>query len=1792
MAVINVSKPVSGNVIYNVAPGSEVMLDFGLTEASVSTEGNSLIISFDNGSTVALDGAVGTEGIAIVMPDGTKLALDQFVQSIGEEEPAAGGEAGGSGSNYNTDFGNLLGGLNGLDPLGNEFTGGAIPDRELGTDALAEEGVTEAAPIPEPEPELEPEAEPEPEPEPPPFTFSFTSEHMVYEAGLPGGSAEGSRSNEVRGSFTISNAQGEAYMQVDGHEVDLARLAQGYEQVFETNNGSLVLNGYDPATGAVSFVYTLKQNIQHAEPGDPDNLDVIAPGDSFTITAGDAAGNVISRPLSISVVDDAPVANDDFIAIKQSTLADFGTWDDSRSLLANDIRSADGQSITSLDFDAEASPGIRAITYNKEEQVWKVETEYGVLHVDNQGRYTFEPNDGFTNLNGSVQVNFTYTLTDGDGDQSSANVILDLYNQTGLNPNLAPQIITSEYAVNDIVTATGNTQGTYGMYSKVTALPDGNYVVAWQNGGTIYTQLYNPLGQTIGNPVTVTTAAYTNQTFDHSDSFTISTTPNGGYLVTWDNTNHTAGYGQLYNSDGSRQGNAMNMAANDYYNANSVSSYNWSASTEYTQARDTIILSKGGYIVLGHDNDGNYYNVNMAILNSSGQLAQTTINAGSTIDPVITMHTQSGHTFNGSVVEIAPDRIAVVYIHSPGSGSTLGTGSSSGTALEGSNYTDKQGSAGSVLHVSIFDITRDVNGNIINTSIVGKELTIDTGTNKFPEVTALEDGRFAVVWQSEEMGKGLVKVQVLESDGSPAVGFEQVQYVSSGSGHQLVPTVTSLPGGGFVVVWTEKNADTGYDIIARRYDADGKPTGEPIEITRGVEGYSHGGDYDTQRHPDVTVLADGRIVITWTTLSGKNSGIAEVHHQILHPDVFGEAAPLPQYVSGQEDLYPLGAAILGMYDPDADAPGAARVQIANPKGGDILSLDADWCAEHGISVQVLSGGTLLVITVTDPNLSVAEQWQVITDAIKQVSYSNILPESQVASGERTLTVIVSDSKGASSSVDVQFQVVAKNEPPDLLFTGNEHLDAEMNVAVSIIALGTVKITDAEADNIATARITITNYVKGADFLSLDLPQDDPRFAGITASFDQETGVLTIIGTASAAVYQQVLGYVYYQCESKVPLTDDRIISVSVSDEMGLHPYSNPAVITVTTQHPTAPLITSGGDPYAHTAYSYGSGSQPITVALHDGGYALCVKVVGGIELSTFNANGTERGVNLVISGVDSVKSLTQLADGSIVALGQQGGQSVLVHIGGDGQPQSWPSPFATITDIVALPHGGCMVAGINEAGKAVWVEVSAYGVPSTVCIIGEASATHPNVEMAVLADGKLVFVYEAQNGATQVVSYDGSQFSQPYTLPYEAVNNSGQVSICALDNGKFVVIWCSGENLASAPFASEVLAAQVFNADGSPSGGRFYVDTVAYTKHGDLQTIPLAGGTFAVVWSSINDHTGKEVFVLIMDVNGVPLLHSAMQHGSAEVQPSISALASGGWVIAWQESASGVVKYQVFNGDGSVRDSSFYVASNSSVSVFHDVYIADPNNDLISQAKVSIDGFKPGDVLFFKGFDPAAYGMAVHYDAVTGVLTISGDASAQDYQNALNALNFQNYSTGSIEGVRDIHVTLWDNSGAEQNQSNTMSSSIEVHDNLHVVSGSGDLYGSIGNDIIIGGDGDDVIYGGLGDDILSGGSGADTFVYNWSANEGHDLILDYKIEEDDVIMLQDLVDDGVGNYNIEIAVMNNGGKLQLEFDGGTTLTFANINHADAVAVGVGNFVQFVDDDGNNVTSQILFNISL
>ncbi|UVM57381.1 retention module-containing protein [Pseudomonas sp. B21-012] len=231
-------------------------------------------------------------------------------------------------------------------------------------------------------------------------------ELVLFEKNLAAGSSPDAAALTQSGTFTVTAADGLQSLTVGGINVISAGVVNGFPQSLTTALGNtLTINGYNPATGEVTYSYTLNGSEAHAAGNGSNSL-----GESFNVVATDTDGSSASMSIDVSIVDDVPTAAGDTNAVtateNQLTLTG--------NVLTNDVQGA----------DRVPTGPITAGTF--------VGT-YGTLVLAADGSYTYTLNTAdpdFFNLHGGGNgvETFTYTLTDADGDVSTANLVLNVTN--------------------------------------------------------------------------------------------------------------------------------------------------------------------------------------------------------------------------------------------------------------------------------------------------------------------------------------------------------------------------------------------------------------------------------------------------------------------------------------------------------------------------------------------------------------------------------------------------------------------------------------------------------------------------------------------------------------------------------------------------------------------------------------------------------------------------------------------------------------------------------------------------------------------------------------------------------------------------------------------------------------------------------------------------------------------------------------------------------------------------------------------------------------------------------------------------------------------------------------------------------------------------------------------------------------------------------------------------------------------------------------------------------------------
>ncbi len=123
-------------------------------------------------------------------------------------------------------------------------------------------------------------------------------------AGESAGSDSSKESTTVTGSFNISAPDGVQTLSVGGINLVSGGVVASVPQSVTTGFGNtLTITAYNPATGLVSYSYTLTDNEVHPSGGGNNNL-----FEDFAVTLVDSDGDSANNTLSVRIVDDVPVS--------------------------------------------------------------------------------------------------------------------------------------------------------------------------------------------------------------------------------------------------------------------------------------------------------------------------------------------------------------------------------------------------------------------------------------------------------------------------------------------------------------------------------------------------------------------------------------------------------------------------------------------------------------------------------------------------------------------------------------------------------------------------------------------------------------------------------------------------------------------------------------------------------------------------------------------------------------------------------------------------------------------------------------------------------------------------------------------------------------------------------------------------------------------------------------------------------------------------------------------------------------------------------------------------------------------------------------------------------------------------------------------------------------------------------------------------------------------------------------------------------------------------------------------
>ena len=393
MADIRLAKPVAGTTqTVPSAPDGRFIFDFPADAATLTRNGDDLVLSFEDGSSIRLQGFYTTyskEEMPSFQVEGVEISGQDFFAALGEAlMPAAGPAAGSSasrGGRYNEYGGSDL--LDGIDHLGRldiGFDGGT----QLATDTVEPSA---------PEVDID-------------YEVTITggigadgSELTVYESGLAGGTQAGEAEAPVtaNGSLAINAPDGVASIVIGNVVVFANGKLTG--NVVTTDEGTLAVTGYDPVTGKLDFSYTLDRNTTEHDKSDPATDTQIS--HDLTVTVTDTDGDSDSTTITVNVVDDVPT-----IGSFSHEMSEGDAVPVVGNALTGAVAGADGANFA---WDANQNGHFGTITLN-------ADGTYS-YRLDNDNATVKELTDGET-----LTEEFTYTYTDADGDIAEGKVTITI----------------------------------------------------------------------------------------------------------------------------------------------------------------------------------------------------------------------------------------------------------------------------------------------------------------------------------------------------------------------------------------------------------------------------------------------------------------------------------------------------------------------------------------------------------------------------------------------------------------------------------------------------------------------------------------------------------------------------------------------------------------------------------------------------------------------------------------------------------------------------------------------------------------------------------------------------------------------------------------------------------------------------------------------------------------------------------------------------------------------------------------------------------------------------------------------------------------------------------------------------------------------------------------------------------------------------------------------------------------------------------------------------------------------
>ena len=538
-------------------------------------------------------------------------------------------------------------------------------------------------------------------------------------------------------------------------------------------------------------------------------------------------------------------------------------------------------------------------------------------------------------------------------------------------------------------------------------------------------------------------------------------------------------------------------------------------------------------------------------------------------------------------------------------------------------------------------------------------------------------------------------------------------------------------------------------------------------------------------------------------------------------------------------------------------------------------------------------------------------------------------------------------------------------------------------------------------------------------------------------------------------------------------TRDLTFRYSVSD--GQDVVEQQATITVTGANDAPVVSVSPSDPGGFTdevlvnTTTENSQYNQQVIALDGGGFGVLWK--GGpsgqwdLFYQAYDADRQPVGGELRLNdtpgeGVNSL-SMASTADGGFVAIWESTPANILVGQRFDAAGNAvgskidvTPTGRGSIVDsqVDGHPDGGFIAVwheynGPGGVGQdALWRRFDADGNPlnDPTFVHSSLTGTQYLPDVAVQSDGSfLVFYIDAETDTVAARHHDANGVPTSEQITIAAIDEpSIRTRVAALEDGGYVTTW-------SQPAPDNFVHVQALDALGNPVGQLKTLAPEIYSHNYPVTVKALSDGGFVVTWAYRFDGNFGGIAAQRFGADGEPAADPWLVNeftDGVQIYPDVAELADGSLAFVWHSKSAALGDS---NGGVALRilematADPVFTEGDDPVLIAADAEVSDVDSANLAGAVVSIaQGFAAGeDVLAFT--PPPGSGITGNYDAGSGVLTLTGDASLADYQAALASVTYANTSGGPDETDRQITIQV-DDGATGSNLSNVVTVTVAV----------------------------------------------------------------------------------------------------------------------------------------------------